>query len=133
MIDFIGSAKRTDAPEVEVATQKWGQAFLDCGKMGMRGFGPCHFTPYAHILMTHSAAAVAEFGGLRRFNGEALEKTNDEFKKCHLRRTNCRDIVTSLQVQKRRELAIRNRALRLKAKNAGKPVKMGCQACNDVL
>ena len=68
--------------------------------------------------MTHAPEEVEEVGPLELFNGEALEKLNDEFKKNHLRQTNCKDICVTLRVQKRQELARRNQAIRAKERNA---------------
>ena len=127
LIHFVANAKKSDAPEIEISAANWGKAFLECGKSGMRGFQEKHFTPYAHALMTHIGAQCGKFGAMKKFNGEALERLNDEFKKCHLRRTNCKDIATSLRVQKRWEQAVKNQALRKKERNAQRPVKMGCQ------
>ena len=110
-INFIGRAERTDAPAARVMAQKWGAAFLECGKPvevgggGMRGFQDKNITPYIHSLQTHAPEEVEEIGPLEDFNGEALEKANDEFKKNHLRQTNCKDIIITLQVTKRQELA----------------------------
>ena len=124
---MVGTAQRGDAPSVKTSALEWGKAFLSCGEAGIRGFQPKHLTPYCHFLMTHSPAYVAEFGGLRKFSGEKLEHLNDEFKKSHLRQTNCKDVCVTLRIQKRRELALRNQAIRKMNKNAQTPVKMGCQ------
>ena len=62
----------------------------------MRGFQDKNITPYAHSLMTHAPEEVEEIGPLEPFNGEALEKLNDELKKNHLRQTNCKDICVTL-------------------------------------
>ena len=70
---------------------------------------------------------VARIGGLSRFNGEALEKANDHFKQGHLRQTNMRDLKVSLQVQLRRQVALRNQALRRKERNSVKEPKQGCK------
>lgn len=128
---MVGNAKKSDAPEIEILAQDWGKAFLQCGKNGMRGFQEKHLTPYAHHLTTHCAAEVNIHGGLKRFNGEALERLNDDFKKCHLRRTNCKDICTSLRIHKRWELARRNQAKRTKEKNAQRRVTLSCQVLNE--
>ena len=127
LIHSVGNAKKTDAADIEISAANWGKAFLDCDKSGMRGFQEKHFTPYAHFLMTHAGRQCKRFGELKKFNGEGLERSNDEFKKNHMRRTNCKDIATSLRVHKRWELAKRNRALSKKERNDKRPVKMGCQ------
>ena len=106
---------------------EWDQQFSECSKLGMRGFSEKHITPYMHVAKTHAAHMVAELGGLSRFSGEALEHSNDEFKKNHMRQTNCKDICESLRVQKRRELARRNKEIQAMNRNTNKPVRHSCQ------
>ena len=130
LIYLVGNGKKSDAPEIEILAQEWGKDFLQCGKSGMRGFQEKHLTPYAHHLTTHCAAQVRKYGGTKRFNGESLERANDDFKKTHLRRTNCKDICTSLLIHKRWELAKRRKAKLTKEKNAQRRVKLGCQVLN---
>ena len=131
LIYLVGNGEKSDAPQIEILAQEWGKAFLQCGKNGMRGFQEKHLTPYAHNLTTHCAAEVNKHGGLKRLNGEALERANDDFKKTHMRRTNCKDICTSLLIHKRWELARQNQAKRARVKNAQRQVKLGCQVLNE--
>ena len=73
LIDSVGKAKRSDAPDIELAALKWGKAFLKCGESGMRGFQPKNVPPYAHALMTHVALQVKTFGPMKLYNGQSLE------------------------------------------------------------
>ena len=129
LIELVGKGEKTDAPQIEIAALNWGKEFLRCGSAphGMRGFQQKNITPYAHWLMTHAAPLNARIGPLDKFSGETLEKWNDEFKKSHLRQTNCKSIITTLLMHKRWELARMNQDLYKLEKNAGKPVKLTCQ------
>ena len=100
---------------------------MECGKSGIRGFQAKHLTPYAHTLTTHIAPMVGQVGGLDKFNGESLEKLNDEFKKTFLRQTNCGYIGDALLQHKRRELALRRKEIQAKERQDKKPVKLTCQ------
>ena len=131
---MVGKAERDEAPVVKEKACQWGVSFLHLGRIGIRGFQPKYLTPYAHFLITHTAPMVQQIGGLDKFNGEALERLNDEFKKIFLRQTNCRDITDALLLLKRRELALRNKEIRTTEKRRNRPVKATCQVwtkCSD--
>ena len=106
---------------------EWGRLFLACGQAGLRGFSPKHLTPYSHKLITHSGYMFSLVGPLERFSGEALEHLNDDMKKGHMRQTNCQNIEVSLMVQKRRELALKNYAVRRKERDNRRTPKHSCQ------
>ena len=128
LIQFVGNAERSDASEIETLALDWGKEFLECGKSGkMRGFEEKNMTPYNHVLVVHAAPQVRKFGRMKDFNGQGLERENDEFKKTHMRRTNCKDIITSLRQHKRREIGVRNIAIKKKRRKDARPVKLGCQ------
>lgn len=77
----------------------------------------------------HAAGTAAEFGGLGKFSGEALEKKNDEVKQTLLRQTNHRDVMECIKIEKRREKSVmETEKLEHDAKSAGpNPKKAGCQ------
>ena len=79
LVELIGGTKPAEAENVAKEAAEWGVDFLQCGRGGLRGFEPCHITPYIHVAMAHAAYQVAEVGPLNRFSGEALEHCNDEF------------------------------------------------------
>ena len=80
LLRLIAKGKKEDADEVQAAATSWGSNFLACGEVGLRGFQPPNFTPYAHLIKDHAPHMVRQLGGLGRFSGERLEKLNDEFK-----------------------------------------------------
>ena len=127
LITLIGKAEKEDSATIKELACQWGAAFLDCGQSGIRGFQAKHLTPYAHVLTTHIAPMVAQVGGLDKFNGESLEKLNDEFKKTFLRQTNCGYIGDALRQHKRRELAVRKKEIQVKERQEKKPMKFTCQ------
>ena len=124
---MIGKAEKEDSITIKELACQWGASFLECGKSGIRGFQAKHLTPYAHTLTTHVAPMVALVGGLDKFNGESLEKLNDEFKKTFLRQTNCSYIGDALLQHKRRELALRKKEIQAKERQEKMPVKSTCQ------
>ena len=127
LVDLIKHSTKEEAANVQQAALDWGKAFLDLGRKGFRGFQPKNLTPYCHLVITHAAEQVARDGPLNRFSGERLERCNDEIKQLHLRQTNCKEIETSFQLQKRYEMARRKKEIKVMQRNAKKVPKMSCQ------
>ena len=124
---LIAYGSKEEVPRIKLLAHEWGKAFLACGRAGMRGFSRENFTPYSHKLMTHSGHMVSLLGPLERFTGEQLEHLNDDMKKGHMRQTNCQNIEVSLFVQKRRERALMNFALKKKERDEKRTPKHSCQ------
>ena len=93
----------------------------------MHGFAKERHTHYVHIVGVHAPEWNRQLGPLRKFGGEKLENLNDQFKRGHLRQTNGKDMIASIRVEKRREVAWRNHSERRQQKNAKRAPKQGCQ------
>lgn len=124
---LIAYGSKDDVPKIKKLAHEWGKAFLACGDAGMRGFARQNFTPYSHKLMTHCGPMVKLVGPLEPLSGEHLEHLNDDMKRGHMRQTNCQSIEVSLYVQKRREHALMNFALKKKERDDKKTPKHSCQ------
>ena len=93
----------------------------------MQGFKKERHTPYVHITGVHAPEWNRQLGPLNKFGGVKLENLNDQFKRGHLRQKNGKDMLSSICVQKRREVALRNQLERRQQKNAERVPKQGCQ------
>ena len=100
---FAGKCNKEDAEDLAAKTNAFLTAFLNLEEKGLKGFGKGNITPYLHWLHCHVPFSVSLFGGLDKLSGELLEAQNDEIKKTHSRRTHCKDVRMTLQMEKRRE------------------------------
>ena len=125
---YIGEGPREEAPQIAEAARQWARNWVACGDAGLIGFQRKYLTPYFHVVSVHGPKMVEQVGGLSKLSGQALEKLNDHFKRGHLRQTNFRDLTSSVQVERRRQIAVRNQEIHRYRKNAAKIPKATCQA-----
>ena len=90
-------------------TKAWLQAFLNIGRKKQKGYNLHNVTPYMHCLVYHIPYFSSNFGPLRNFSGQGVEKNNDVVKQIHQKKSNKWDTaVSALVVRKRLEYGIEN-------------------------
>ncbi|KAK3733413.1 hypothetical protein QZH41_012170 [Actinostola sp. cb2023] len=87
----------------------WGK--LMCARTGK---GPGYtqniiITPYMHIVIYHVPIMLKEYGSLRMFSGQGVEKKNDGFRRYFHRKVNCWDAATNLILVEKRQDELRER------------------------
>ncbi|XP_053374155.1 uncharacterized protein LOC123545375 [Mercenaria mercenaria] len=82
------------------------QNFIQIGQLKRHGYHPSNVTPYMHVLAYHVPFFVKRYGGLSKFSGQGVEKTNDVIKQVHQMRSSKSDPTTdALLVRKRIEVS----------------------------
>ena len=81
LIEHVENGRKEEAQLIAEEGIRWGREFLACGEANLRGFAPANITPYAHDLMSHCASQVAQYGHTKDYDGQALERLNNEWKK----------------------------------------------------
>ena len=106
ILTLAANCPKSEAEKLAGETSAFLNAFLDLGRLGLKGFSSNDVTPYVHWMHAHLPYTVSLFGGISKFSGELLEAQNDEIKKTHARRSHCKDPKLTLLMEKRRELQL---------------------------
>ncbi len=67
-------------------------------------------TPYVHIMMYHVPRILKQYGTLKSFSGQGLEKTNDDIKRIYHAKTNKHDAPAASLTVRRRKLVLKHKA-----------------------
>ena len=76
------SPTEADFMDLEVRVRQWLELFL--GLSSMEGHQKKNITPYIHIMLKHIPDQMRQFGGIKRFSGQELEKNNDDARRNYL-------------------------------------------------
>lgn len=98
------NAENTDDKELFSQAKEWMRLFLSlAGKR--KGYAKKNITPYIHVLLAHAPYFVQEYGTLKKFKGQALEKCMDDVKTIFRKKTNKTDAaMETIVVRKRIEI-----------------------------
>ena len=83
--DYYGTVsdfqlKADQAKEVFNKAKKWVPLFFSLG--GIRpGYEKCRVTPYMHVMVYHIPYFIQEYGSIKRFTGQGVEKNKDDAKR----------------------------------------------------
>ena len=98
-----------DGKDIFENCRKWLQDFLDVGKQCRKGYNLHNVTPYMHCLVYHVPFFIEQFGPLKNFSGQGVEKNNDIVKQIHQKKSNKWDsAMSALKTRKRLEFGYMN-------------------------
>ncbi|CAC5386550.1 unnamed protein product [Mytilus coruscus] len=100
----------TDCGSIVLEKNKvWVENFLKIGSKFRNGYNLHNVTPYMHCFVYHLPYFVENFGPLKKFSGQGVEKNNDIVKQIHQKKSNKWDsAVSALTTRKRLEFGYMN-------------------------